>query len=189
MFAFKNYYYLYIENTKILNLNSIKKRNRFIVIYRNARKNESIEALIKFRRKCKERGVLFFVANEYRLVNKLNADGLYLSAHNNSFKYLNYKNHKLIIGSAHNFKEISNKRTQGCKKVILSRLFKTDYKNKRGYLGVIRFNLIINNEKNNIIPLGGIRLNNLNYLKIVRTNSFAILSEIKKKPAISSRLF
>ena len=30
MFAFKNYYYLYIENTKILNLNSIKKTQRTI---------------------------------------------------------------------------------------------------------------------------------------------------------------
>jgi hypothetical protein len=40
-----------------------------------------------------------------------------------------------------------------------------------------------------IIPLGGIRSANLNKLKLVNGNGLALLSEIKKKPAITSRLF
>jgi len=41
-----------------------------------------------------------------------------------------------------------------------------------------------------LIPLGGIKYTNLNKLKLVRSDSFAILSEIKKKPAkIINRLF
>ena len=40
-----------------------------------------------------------------------------------------------------------------------------------------------------IIPLGGIKLLNLNKLKTVRSEGFALMSEIKKKPAISNRLF
>ena len=69
------------------------------------------------------------------------------------------------------------------------RLFKTSYKNKKNYLGVVRFNLIKKNYLVNLVPLGGI--NNLNLLKLNMVNSrgLALLSEIKKKPAISHRLF
>ena len=44
--------------------------------------------------------------------------------------------------------------------------------------------------KENLTPLGGIRLYNLNKLNIVKCNSFAFASEIKKKTKIlSERLF
>ena len=60
------------------------------------------------------------------------------------------------------------------------------------YLGINRYNSYVFklNLANEIIPLGGININNLNKLKIVRSNGIALLSEIKKKPAkIISRLF
>ena len=42
----------------------------------------------------------------------------------------------------------------------------------------------------NLIPLGGISINNLNSLNNINCQGFAMLSEIKKKPAkIFSRLF
>ena len=94
-----------------------------------------------------------------------------------------------IIGSAHNFKEISIKRKQGCKKVILSRLFKTDYKNKRSFYGTTRFNLLIKNYDNDFVALGGIRSSNLMKLKMLNCEGIALLSEVKKKPAIIRRLF
>ena len=40
-----------------------------------------------------------------------------------------------------------------------------------------------------LIPLGGIKLINLNKVKLVKSEGVAIMSEVKKKPAISSRLF
>ena len=45
MFILKNNYYLYIENIKLLNLNLIKKRGKFNIIYRNNQKNDSFEKL------------------------------------------------------------------------------------------------------------------------------------------------
>ena len=45
MFVSKNNYYLYIENTKTLNLSLIKKRNKFIIIYRNNNNHENIDQL------------------------------------------------------------------------------------------------------------------------------------------------
>ena len=77
-----------------------------------------------------------------------------------------------------------------CNEILFSRLFKTSYFNKPGYFGVIRYNLMCSKFFNKkLIPLGGIRLSNLNKLKIINCNSFAVLSEVKKKPAIISRLF
>ena len=81
------------------------------------------------------------------------------------------------------------KKNQGCKTIVLSRLFKTDYPNKHTYLGVVKFNLAKENFKEELVPLGGIKNKNLNLLRLVKTDSFAILSEIKKKPAIIRRLF
>ena len=57
-------------------------------------------------------------------------------------------------------------------------------------MGIIRFNLLKLSRKENLVPLGGIKLSNLNKLSLVKSNSFALLSEVKKKPAkIINRLF
>ena len=48
MFSHKKEYYLIIESTKDINLSNIKKRNRFIVIYRNKKNNEKFDQLLKF---------------------------------------------------------------------------------------------------------------------------------------------
>ena len=107
-----------------------------------------------------------------------------MSAHNKKI----YKNFN-TIGSAHNYSEINQKIKQGCKKIIFSRLFKTTYANKNSFFGIIKFNLIIKNSNFNLIPLGGIRNSNLLKLNLINSDSFAIFSELKKKPAIANRLF
>ena len=60
------------------------------------------------------------------------------------------------------------------------KLFKVTYKSKLGFLGTNKFNYFTLNIKKEIVPLGGINLTNLNKLKMVRCNSFAVMSEIKK---------
>ena len=45
MFIFKRKYFLYIENTKDIELENIKNRNKFIIIYRNQRNIEKIDEL------------------------------------------------------------------------------------------------------------------------------------------------
>ena len=191
MFIQKKKYYLFIENTREFNLNLIKIRNKINIIYRNKNTTDKIRDLLNFRNNCKKRGVNFFVANDKKLLCKLNADGLYISAHNenlllNIFSKSKYK----IIGSAHNQKEVDIKIKQGCKTIIYSRLFKTGYDYKIGYLGVIKFNIISHRLKLNLVPLGGINEKNLSKLNSVVSDSFACLSAIKKKPAkIINRLF
>ena len=91
MFTFKNNYYLYIDNTKLLNLNLIKKRGKFNIIYRNNLKDNNFERLRIFRNRCKKKSIKFFIANDFKLFQKIKADGLYISSYNKSLKYLNYK--------------------------------------------------------------------------------------------------
>lgn len=191
MFAFKNKYFLIIENIKDIDLRNIKLIDRYIIIYRNAGKTENIQKLLKFRRYCKSKKIDFYVSNDEKLASSLKADGLYISAHNTNLKSLKLKmsNYK-IIGSAHNIKELNIKILQGCSSIIFSRLFKVSYSFKKGFLGVVKFNLFKLSRRENLVPLGGINLFNLNKLKMVKSNSFAILSEIKKKPVkIFNRLF
>ena len=79
---------------------------------------------------------------------------------------------------------------QGCKEIIFSRLFKTNYSYKDGYLGVRKFNIISLRSKTELVPLGGINEKNLCKMSTVKSNSFACLSAIKKKPVkIINRLF
>ena len=191
MFAFKKKYFLIIETIKDIDLRTIKKHNKFIIIYRNQGKKINIVDLLNFRKKCKLKSIKFFVANNINLSVLLKSDGIYLSAYNKSYKSLNLKSNKYsIIGSAHNSKEIYTKKKQGCSQILMSRLFLVDYKNTQDYMGLNKFNNHTINNSRILVPLGGIKLRNINKLKIVNPDGFAILSEIKKKPAnIISRLF
>ncbi len=190
MFALKKKYYLIIESIKDINLKNIKKRNKFVVIYRNQKNLEKKEDILKFRKLCKLKSIDFYVANNINLATSLNSDGIYLSAFNKSYKALftrkfNFK----IIGSAHNKNEIFMKNKQGCEKILLSKLFLVNYDKKCNFLGIIKFNNFLNFNKN-LIPLGGIGLGNLNKLKNINSTGAALMSEIKKKPTkIFSRLF
>ncbi len=190
MFIKKNNYFLLIENTKDIDLKNIKIRNKFSIIYRNNHKIDNLSDLLQFRRKCKLKAIKFYIANNNNLAVFLNSDGIYLSSYNKSLNCLNYKklNYE-IIGSAHNFKEILLKKKQGCVYILLSKLFVVNYAKASPFLGILKFNNFLK-ISNKLIPLGGINLQNLNYLKNIQCNGFAISSEVKKKPAkIFSRLF
>ena len=186
MFIIKNFYYLYKENTMSIDLDLLKKNKKIIIIYRNNKDPENQNKLEIFRKKCRVKKFKFYVANDLILAKKCKADGLYVSSYNKKI-YLKYKHN--LVGSAHSFREVYEKIKQGCNTVILSRLFKTSYKNKKSYLGTVKFNLIRKNFLINLIPLGGINNNNLLKLNLVMSKGFCLMSEIKKKPAISNRLF
>ena len=186
MFIIKRNYYFYIENTKNIDLNYIKKTKKISIIYRNNNTQEAVEKLCKFRKQCNSKGIKLYIANNLKLLNDCKGYGLYLSSSN---KKIYLKKNINLVGSAHSFKEINEKIKQGCKTIFLSRLFKTNYKDDKMHMGVIKFNLISLMYKIKLVPLGGIRESNLNKLLLLNSSGLALLSEIKKKPVISNRLF
>jgi len=149
------------------------------VIFRNYQKKHSRDDILKIKKFCKSNKKKFFLANDIKLAAKLNLDGVYVPSFNNSLsiKKYNLKKNFLIIGSAHNLKEIRIKEKQGVKLIFLSPLFKTkDYKKS---LGIIRFNLLSRLCKKKIIALGGINKNNLKKLKIANAYGFSGISYFK----------
>tara|TARA_Y100000389_G_scaffold195458_1_gene226915 strand:- start:308 stop:883 length:576 start_codon:yes stop_codon:yes gene_type:complete len=191
MFIVKNKYFLIIESIRDIELRNIKKYNKFLIIYRNKYSTDKLKDLIKFRKMCRLKLIQFYVVNDCNLAVMLKSDGIYLSAHNKSFKAANLKklNYK-IIGSAHNFRELNLKIRQKCNYILLSKLFSVDYAENSQFLDIVKFSKYLNFFSNRIIPLGGIKSSNLNKLKNLNCIGFALLSEIKKKPAnIINRLF
>jgi thiamine monophosphate synthase len=186
MFVVKKNYYLYIDNTQAINLNNFKKNDKITVIYRTLIPKFDVKKIRILKKDCHKKGYKFYIANNYKLAVNCKADGLYLSSYN---KKLTYQKRINLIGSAHNYKEIYEKYKQGCSTIILSRIFKTHYKHKRSFFGVVKFNLILNKLKFNIVPLGGINNSNLLKLNLISSNGFALMSEVKKKPVITNRLF
>ena len=81
-----------------------EKKNKLIVDLPNQLISSEKERFFKFdvdpfRKKCLLNGFKFFVANNIQLTILLKADGLYLSAHNKSYRCLFLKRSKyLIIG-------------------------------------------------------------------------------------------
>jgi len=105
---------------------------------------------------------------------KLNLDGAYIPSFNKDKKHLSfsYKKNFLIIGSAHNNKEIKIKESQRVKVLFLSSLFK---KNKN-YLGINKFKLLSQLTNKKIIALGGISSTNLKKLRMLNCFGFAGIS-------------
>ncbi len=180
MFLKKKKYFFIIESIKDIELKHIKNFGKFSIIYRN-NIEESIDKLKEFRFSCKLKKIPFFVANNIKLLKILKADGLYVSAYNRNLN-LNYLNKCYkIIGSAHNVKEVNIKKKQNCSHIFLSRIFETSYPHKNGYLGVVKFNLFSKLIKTKLVPLGGIKLNNLLKLKDINCEAIAMSSLIKQK--------
>ena len=105
---------------------------------------------------------------------RLKLDGAYIPSFNKDTKHLSYSFTKnfIILGSAHNNKEIKIKQKQSVKIIFLSSLFK---KNKN-YLGINKFKLLSKLTYLKVIALGGVSNINLKKLKLLDCYGFAGIS-------------
>ena len=128
---------------------------------------------------CKIKKRKFFLSNDIKLALKLKLDGAYIPSFNKDTKHLSFSFSKnfLIIGSAHNIKELKIKEKQLVKIIFLSSIFK---KNKN-YLGINRFKLLSKLTKIKVIALGGISVKNLKKLKLINYFGFAGISFFEQK--------
>ena len=156
------------EEKKILKLGS-----NIGIIYRNYNKKIDLNTILKIKKICKRNNKKFYLANNIHLSVKYKLDGAYIPSFNKSLHIKKYCFEKkfLVIGSAHNLKEIKIKEKQGIKLIFLSPLFQT--KNYKKKLGIIKFNLLSLRTKCKIIALGGIDKNNLKQLKMTNAYGFS----------------
>ena len=169
----RNIYY-YVDTIQNINFDYIEKIKANIII--KSCLKPDLKKYIKIAKNCKKRNISLFISNDHRLMFKLGLRKLYISSYNKNY-YKNLPVNVEIIGSAHNKREILEKINQGCETIILSRLFK---KKKKGYLGVIKFNLLAGS-LNNLVALGGIKISNIRKLQMLRISGFASESELKKE--------
>tara|TARA_B100000524_G_scaffold336316_1_gene226145 strand:- start:6 stop:536 length:531 start_codon:yes stop_codon:yes gene_type:complete len=164
----------YFINT--LDTNNLQKQDKeTIIIYRNySSSNININKLIKLKNFLKKRGNKFFLANNFKLALKLRLDGVYMPSFNKSFNHLAYSTflNFVIVGSAHNLREIRIKELQKVQNIFISSLFK---KNKN-YLGIYRFKILGKYTKKKVVALGGITKKNIKKIKLTKVSSIAGIS-------------
>ena len=121
------------------------------------------------------------MSNNFKLAIKLGLDGVYLPSFNKDFRYNNYplKKDFIILGSAHNLKEIKIKEKQRVKAIFLSSIFRK----KKSYLGINKFKNLTRYTNKNIIALGGINNKNIKKLKLLNVCGYAGINLFQKKTA------
>ena len=171
----KKYYFI----DKFEKSNIDKQDINTTIIYRNYKKNYKINQIIFIKNYCKKKKIKFLISNNIKLSIKLDLDGAYLPSFNRNFDHLSYhfKRDFLLIGSAHNLKELRIKEKQKVNKIFLSSIFKKN----NNYLGINKFNLISGLSKSDVIALGGISEENIKLLNLTKSKGFAGISIFRQK--------
>jgi len=158
------------------------------IIYRNYNSSKREVELIKIAKACKKKRYQLFVSNDIKLATKVKAEGIYIPSFNKIKKFINLENKNLVIlGSAHNQKEIHQKFIQKCKIIFLSPVFLI--KKRNTYLGIHKFNYLTYTNKIKFFALGGISEKNIKKIRLLNTNGYAGISLFKKKPAFYRPVF
>ena len=170
---FKLYYFIEEFKKSIID----KQSKNTAIIYRNYKKNYEINQIISIRDYCRKKNIKFYLSNNVKLSINLDLDGAYLPSFNQTFSHLNYnfKKNFVLIGSAHNLREIRIKERQKVKEIFLSSLFK----NNGNFLGLNKFNLLSNYSKKDVIALGGISKDNIKLINLTKSIGFAGISYFK----------
>ena len=170
--------YYFIDKFDIENIKNLSKDT--CIIYRNYKKPINIKDVKQIRDFCKKNSIKVFLSNSFKTALRLNLDGAYIPSFNKDLRHLNYtlKKKFIIIGSAHNIKEIKEKERQKVEAIFISSVFK---KNKN-FLGIYKFKILKNNTKAKVIALGGVSKSNLNVLRLTKCFGFSGISYFKKRP-------
>ena len=171
-------------NKKIFENNNINLG----VIYRNYNNQKKRQELYKIANACKRKRFFLFVSNDIKLAIKVKADGIYIPSFNKGQNFLNQEKRNFkIIGSAHNQKEIYQKKLQKCEGIFLSPIFHVE--KSKTFLNVSKFNYLTRNNKVNIFALGGINENNFRKLKLLNIKGIGGIKLFKKKTGLKKAGF
>jgi thiamine-phosphate pyrophosphorylase len=169
------YYFINEFNTK-----NIDKLDKYTgIIFRNYNSKNDLKSIIRLKNFCKENGYKFFLSNNVKLALKLKLDGAYIPSFNKDTNHLSFSFTKnfIILGSAHNYKEIKIKEKQLVKIIFISSIFKKN----NNYLGINKFKLLTKLTKIKVVALGGISFENLKKLRLINSFGFAGISFFEQK--------
>jgi len=167
--------YYFIEKFQKSNID--KQDLNTTIIYRNYKKNYKIDEILFLKNYCKKKKLKFLLSNNVKLSIKLDLDGAYIPSFNKNFYHLSYTYKKsfLLLGSAHNLKEIRIKEKQNVNKIFVSSIFKKN----DNFLGINKFNLLSKLSYKKIIALGGISKDNIGLINLTKSTGVAGISFFK----------
>ena len=144
--------YYFINKFDTNNIGKLDKNTG--IILRNYSSENNLDTILNLKKFCKKKGYKFFLSNNIKLALNLNLDGAYIPSFNKDTKHLSFtfKKNFLILGSAHNKKELIMKEKQSVKILFLSSIFKRN----KNYLGLNKFKLLAKLTNIKVIALGGI---------------------------------
>jgi len=173
---FPNKYY-FINEFDTKNIDKLDKNTG--IIFRNYNSKNNLKSIINLKNFCKKNKYKFFLSNNIKLALKLKLDGAYIPSFNKDTNHLSFSFKKkfIILGSAHNYKEIKIKEKQLVKIIFISSIFKKN----NNYLGINKFKLLTKLTKIKVIALGGISFRNLKQLRLVNSFGFAGISFFEQK--------
>ena len=151
-----------------------KQSKNTAIIFRNYTKQNNKEDIVRIKNYCKKLKLKFFLSNNIKCALKLGLDGAYIPSFNKDISHLSFDlpNNFLILGSAHNLKEIRQKEIQKVEIIFISPIFKY----KSNYLGVNKFKLISKLTSKKTVALGGISKKNIKKLSLTDSFGFAGIS-------------
>ena len=169
----KQYYFIKKFDKK--NLENQSKKTA--IIYRNYSKKINKDEILKIKKFCSKKKLRFFLSNNFKLAVNLDLNGAYIPSFNKSFNHLNFnlKKNFIILGSAHNIKEIRIKELQKVDAIFLSSIFKKN----NNFLGLLKFLNLSYVTKKKIIALGGISKKNRKKINMLNLWGFAGISYFK----------
>ncbi len=167
--------YYFIDQFDKKNIDKLKINTG--IIYRNYTKKLDKKLILELKFYCKKRKLKFFISNNFKIAHQLKLDGAYIPSFNVNFRHLSYqtRNNFIVIGSAHNIKEIRIKELQKTNLIFISSIFK---KNKN-YLGINKFSNMKKTTKTKVVALGGVSKKNIKKLRLINCFGFAGISYFK----------
>jgi thiamine-phosphate pyrophosphorylase len=164
--------YYFINKFDTNNIDKLDKNTG--IILRNYTTKINLKSIIGLKKFCKKKGYKFYISNNVKLALNLNLDGAYIPSFNRNTNHLSFAFTKkfLILGSAHNNKEIKIKEKQLVKIIFLSSI----YKKNKNYLGINKFKLLAKLTNIKVVALGGISHKNIKKIKLLNCFGFAGIS-------------
>jgi thiamine-phosphate pyrophosphorylase len=155
-----------------------KQKKETVIIFRNYNQEADKKFILKLKNYCKKRGNKFLLSNNIKLAINLNLDGAYIPSFNSNKKHLSYsfKKNFILIGSAHNLKQMKIKEQQGVEVIFLSSIFRQN----QNYLGINKFKLLSLLTKKKIVALGGLTRKHLKKLNLLNCFGFAGITFFEK---------
>ena len=163
-----------IENILIAGVKIIQYR------FKTGTDKEHLQEAIQIKNLCKKHNSLFIINDRVDIALASNADGIHLGQDDLDLKTARQLlgSSKIIGVSANNEIDISNALKDGCDYIGIGPVFETSTKKNKKPIGIEKIKTLTKNLKIPWFAIGGIKTNNISYLKSNGLKKVALVSQL-----------